>query len=103
MLAFVAVMALPAYAARRVTVEQLEQTLTAAIAAHMADAEMVRQIGALELSERLTDAALNRLAGHLTLSPHVALALPLLADQSAFLDPPAGELSASALQYGHGG
>ena len=52
MLAFVAVMALPAYAARRVTVEQLEQTLTAAIAAHMADAEMVRQIGALELSER---------------------------------------------------
>jgi type II secretory pathway pseudopilin PulG len=61
LLALVAVMALPAYAARRVTVEQLEQTLTAAFDAHTADAEMARQIGALELSERLTDAALNRL------------------------------------------
>ena len=96
MLALVAVMALTAYAARRVTVEQLEQTLTAAIAAHTADAEMVRQIGALELSERLTDATLNRFAARFTLSPRVALALQLLADQSAFLDPPASELPATA-------
>jgi VWFA-related protein len=96
LLALVTVLALPAYAARRVTVEQLEQTLTAAIAAHTADADMVRQIGALELSERLTDAALNRFATRFTLSPHAALALQLLADQSAFLDPPASELPATA-------
>jgi VWFA-related protein len=96
LLALVAVLALPAYAVRRVTVEQLEQTLTAAIAAHIADADMVRQIGALELSERLTDAALNRFAARFTLSPRAALALQLLADQSAFLDPPASELPATA-------
>jgi len=95
-LALVAALALPAYAARRVTVEQLEQTLTAAVGAHTADADMVRQIGALELSERLTDAALNRFAAHFTLSPRAALALQLLADQSVFLDPPARELPATA-------
>ena len=96
MLALVAVLALPAYAARRVSVEQLEQTLTAAISTHTADADMVRQIGALELSERLTDATLNRFAARFTLSPRVAHALQLLADQSAFLDPPASELPATA-------
>jgi VWFA-related protein len=96
LLVLVAVLALPAYAARRVTVDQLEQALSAAIAEHAADADMVRQLGALELSERLTDAALNRFAARFTLSPRVALALQLLADQSAFLDPPAGELPATA-------
>ncbi|MGO9775978.1 MAG: VWA domain-containing protein [Terracidiphilus sp.] len=96
LLALVTVLALPAYAARRVTVEQLEQTLTVTIAEHMADADMVRQIGALELSERLTDATLNRFAARFALSPRMALALQLLADQSAFLDPPAGELPATA-------
>jgi VWFA-related protein len=79
-----------------VTVEQLEQILSAAIAAHTVDADMVRQIGALELSERLTDAALNRFAARFTLSPRAALAMQLLADQSAFLDPPASELPATA-------
>jgi VWFA-related protein len=96
LLALVAVLALPAYAARRVTVEQLKQTLATAITAHTADADMVRQIGALELSERLTEAALNRFAARFTLSPRAALALQLLADQSAFLDPPASELPATA-------
>ena len=96
LLALVAVLALPAYAARRVSVEQLEQTLTAAISTHTEDADMVRMINALELSERLTDATLNRFAARFTLSPRVVLALQLLADQSAFLDPPASELPATA-------
>lgn len=96
MLALVAVLALPASAAKRVTVEQLEQTLSAAIAAHRTDAEMLRQISELELTERLTDATLNRFAARFTLTPRALLALELLADQSAFLDPPASELPATA-------
>ena len=91
-----AVLALPAYAAKRVTVEQLEQTLSAAIAAHAADAEIVRQIGDLELSERLTETTLDRFTARFTLTPRASLALELLADQSAFLDPPVAELPATA-------
>jgi ethanolamine transporter EutH len=48
-------------AAKRVTVAQLEQALTAAQSAHKADAEIARQIGGFELSERLTEASLSRL------------------------------------------
>ena len=79
-------------AAKRVTVAQLEQALTAAHAAHKPDAEIARQIGGLELSERLTEATLNRLTRILDAGSQAALALQLLADQSAFLDPPASEL-----------
>ena len=97
LLALVAVLALPAYAARRVSVEQLEQTLTATIAVRIwRTPTWCAMISALELSERLTDATLNRFAARFALSPRMSLALQLLADQSAFLDPPAGELPATA-------
>ncbi len=90
-----AAMVLPAAAARRVTVTQLEQALAADSAAHRADSDAARNIGQLELTERLTDATLGRIAAKLTLGPRTALALQLLADQSAFLDPPAGEMPAT--------
>jgi VWFA-related protein len=96
LLGLLAAMVLPAGAAKRVTVEQLEQALASGNAAHRADAEVARQIGDLELTERLTEVGLGRLAKNLTLGPRTALALQLLADQSAFLDPPAGELPATA-------
>jgi hypothetical protein len=83
-------------ASKRVTVTQLEQALTAAHAAHRPDAEIARQIGGLELSERLTEATLNRLAAYLDAGSQAGLALQLLADQSAFLDPPASELPSTA-------
>jgi VWFA-related protein len=83
-------------AAKRVTVPQLEQALTAAQSAHKADAEIARQIGGFELSERLTEASLRRLTTHLDAGSQAALALQLLADQSAFLDPPASELPSTA-------
>jgi VWFA-related protein len=83
-------------AAKRVTVAQLEQALTAAQSAHKADAEIARQIGGFELSERLTEASLRRLTTHLDAGSQAALALQLLADQSAFLDPPASELPSTA-------
>lgn len=88
-------MAHPALAAKRVTVAQLDQTLAAANAAHRPDADLARQLGEIELNERLTDTTLNRLATRLTLGPRTALALQMLAYQSAFLAPPASELPAN--------
>jgi VWFA-related protein len=97
LLVFVTVAVIPAYAAHRVTVEQLEQSLVAGQATHRPDDVVARQLSDLELSERLTDATLNRFATRLSLGPRTALALELLSDQSAFLDPPANELPATAL------
>ena len=96
LLAALAAMALPGWAARRVTVAQLEQALTAASAAHKPDLEIVRLIGETELSERLTRATLDRLHEKLGLGPQAELALKLLGDQSEFLQPPASELAATA-------
>ncbi|KAA6457953.1 VWA domain-containing protein [Acidobacteria bacterium AB60] len=96
LLAFIAALALTARAARRTSVVQLEEFLSAATAEHRADADIAHQIGGWEMSERLTQATLDRLAAHLALQPRTALALQLLADQSAFLDPPPAELPATA-------
>ena len=97
LLVFVVLAVLPATAARRVTVGQLEQALAADLATHRNDPLIARQLADFELSERLTDAALDRLASRFPLGPRTALALQLLSDQSAFLDPPASELPATAL------
>jgi VWFA-related protein len=95
LLALAGVLVLNAHAARRISVAQLEETLSASAAEHRSDAEIARQIGGMELSERLTAVTLDRLAAHLPLQPRTALALQLLSDQSAFLDPPASELPAT--------
>src|ERR1700691_4256924 len=96
LLGLLAIIVLPAGAAKRVTVEQLEQSLAADAASHRTDADVAHRLGDLELSERLTDATLDRFANKLPLGPRTALALQLLADQSAFLDPPPTELPATA-------
>ena len=85
-----------AVAAKRFTVSQLEQAITASNAAHKPDAEIARQIGGMELSERLTEPTLSRLTAGLAADPQTALALRLLADESAFLDPPASEMPADS-------
>jgi len=95
LVAALAALALPALAARRLTIAQLEQTLSAEISAQRADADVAHKIGELELSERLTNVRLDRLAGRFKLGPRTALALQLLADRSAFFDPPADELPAT--------
>jgi VWFA-related protein len=95
LLTLVTALALPANATKRVTVEQLEQALTADSAAHRNDIEVARQIGDLELIEQLTRATLDRLTAKIPLGPKAALALQLLADRSAFLDPPVSELPAA--------
>ena len=93
----IAAVALHASAARRVSVEQLQQMLAADDAAHRADPEAARQIGELEMTERLTVNTLGHLAATHTLGPRTALALQLLSDESSFLDPPAGERPAAEL------
>jgi hypothetical protein len=92
LLGLLTAMAFPAWAEKRVTVAQLEQTLTAITAAHKPDAEIARQIAGIKLSERITEATLARLNGHLDTGSQAAQALQLLADQSSFLNPPASEL-----------
>jgi VWFA-related protein len=100
LLVALAALAHPAGAGTRITVAQLDQALTAAIAAHKPDAEIARQIASLELSERLTEASLNRLNIRLAQDALAAQALALLADRSAFLDPPVAELPGTAAPDG---
>jgi VWFA-related protein len=85
----------PAFGAKRITVAQLEQMLTADRASHKTDVDISRRIGAIELSERLTEGALGRLRQPFPSDSRTATALLLLADRSAFLDPPASELPAN--------
>ena len=81
----------PVFAATRITVEQLRQTLAAAQG--KPDAEVARQLSDLELTERLGTAALARLQVGLS-GEKARQALTVLADTSAFLDPPAAEIPA---------
>jgi hypothetical protein len=87
LLLFVAMVS-PAYAAKRVTVAQLEQTLTAIHG--KSDTEIAKQIYGLELTERLNAAKLAQWEKELSGS-ETRQALIALADQSAFFDPPPAE------------
>ncbi|MDE3186634.1 MAG: VWA domain-containing protein [Acidobacteriota bacterium] len=87
-----AVWSVPAIAARRVTVEQLEQTL--ATLHGRQDADAAWQIAGLELSERLSDARLRQLQDDLP-GEKSRQALLALADESAFLNPPTAEVPAT--------
>ncbi len=96
-LALLSLIPLYAAGAKRTTVSQLEQTLAADSSAHESDVEIARQIGGMELSERLTEATLARLTAGQAADPQTALALRLLADESAFLDPPVSEMPADSV------
>jgi VWFA-related protein len=95
-LGLAAAMAIPAVAARRVTIAQLAETVSSAVGQHRSDEDIARQLGTLELSERLTETNLHHFAARLALQPRTALALQMLADQSAFLDLPSDELPGTA-------
>jgi len=89
---FLASTMIPAWGAKRITVAQLEQTLTGDHAAHKPDTEIAKKLGGMELSERLTQGVLSRLRQPFGSDSRTSTALLLLADRSAFLDPPASEL-----------
>ena len=88
--------AAPVFAAHRISVSQLEQKLTADLAKHRSDADIVQQLGNTELTERLSEKTLQKLIVKLSLPPRAALAVELLADESSLLDPPRNELPAAA-------
>lgn len=92
LLLLLAGIALPAFAAKRVTVEQLERLMTAAHG--KPDAKVAQQLVNLELSERLSAAKLARWEAD-SPGPESRQALVALADASAFLNPPAAEIPAT--------
>ena len=93
LLGLLAAMVLPAGAAKRVTVDQLEQILNAFKG--KPDAEVARHLSDLELTERFSSTRLSRWKDSLSgdKSRQVLIAL---ADVSEFLDPPAAEIPATA-------
>jgi hypothetical protein len=87
-----AVIALPALATHRVTVDQFHNWLAARKASNQSDVEIAKQISTLQLLERLSPATLASLKSEFSPGPRTAQALDLLADCSVILDPPATEL-----------
>lgn len=94
--AAIVAMALPAMGARRVTVEQLRQLITAQQAASKSDGDTASKLASLELTERLSVPTLSKMKGELKPGPKTEQALDLLADCSSFLPPPDSELPATA-------
>ena len=92
---FLVATAIPLNATKHTTVAQLQQALNTAINAHKPDTEIALEIGGFELTERLTEATLGQLKARLVPGTQGARALELLADRSAFFDPPANELPAT--------
>jgi hypothetical protein len=84
----------PPDANRDVTVDQLRAVVVEA--AHERDAEIARRITPLHLTERLTAAGVEKIDDALHLGPETQAALRMLADSSAFLDPPPAEIPARA-------
>jgi VWFA-related protein len=91
-LCLLAVMALPSFAAKRVSVAQLEHTLSTMADAHQTDDETAIQIGTLEPAERVSNATLERLTKLYVRGSQTSVALQLLADRSSFLELPSGEI-----------
>jgi hypothetical protein len=81
-----------AHAATRVTVSQLEQMLSNARVTP--DLSLALELSDLELTERLTSARADPLSAELP-GPYSRRSLLVLADMSAFLDPPADETAAN--------
>jgi VWFA-related protein len=79
----------PRVPTKRVTVQELEQMLGAANEEN--DGELAKQLTGLELKERLSSSQLSRWKDRLR-GKNSKAALAALADESAFLDPPAAEI-----------
>ena len=84
--------ALPTFAAKKVGVEQLQQMLAADHG--KPDGKVARQLAGLELTDRLDVPALLRWQIELP-GAESRRSLVMLADMSAFLDPPAAEMLAA--------
>jgi VWFA-related protein len=85
-------LALPAMASQRVTVVQLEHMLQQEQPSHKSDSAMAQELSEVVLTEQLTASTLQRITSEVQLGPQTTQALDLLADASALLAPPAGEI-----------
>ncbi len=81
-----------AHASRRISVADLEQMLAAQHKAHTADGDTAKQLETLELTERLEERSLRSIVAAESPGPQTQQALELLADRSAFLDPPVSDV-----------
>jgi VWFA-related protein len=90
---FFAAIALPAFAVRRVTVEQFEQAVNAAKG--KPDADAAWQLSGMELTWRLSPARLAQLQSAFP-GEAARQALTALADASVFVDPPPAEIPPAA-------
>jgi hypothetical protein len=93
LLAIAILLQIPALAAEKVTVAQLEQVV--AQAQDKPDKDVAREIESLTLNERLARARVEKLEAELP-GQKARSALLILADASAFLDLPAADVSAIA-------
>lgn len=93
LLLLLASFALPACAAKHVTVEQLGRLLAADRG--KPDLKVAEQLAGLEITERLSTAKFSRWEAALP-GPESRRALLILADLSAFLDPPTAEIPGTA-------
>jgi hypothetical protein len=81
----------PAWAAKKVTVQQLKDLLASMQQYKKTDAEVANQLKEIELNEELTVSAANSLKSYLP-GPHSSVQIEILKAQSAFLAPSATDL-----------
>jgi VWFA-related protein len=84
---------LPALAAKKLSVEQLQQLIAAAQTQHRSDGDLARDLSGVKLTERLSTPVLEQMVAE---SPgaRTTQSLNFLADAAVFLDPPSKEILA---------
>src|SRR5450631_55812 len=87
--------AVPAWSAKKVTVQELKATLESLQQAKKADADVATALKQLELSEQLTRPVMNSLVGFVP-GPLSTEQIYVLEARSAELPPPASDLPATA-------
>jgi hypothetical protein len=85
--------AMPATAAKRMTVDELKQAILLAQTMHRPDDVVLQQLAEVKLTARLTGAQLAQMVAACP-GPKSVQAIHAIADQSSFLDPPADALPA---------
>jgi hypothetical protein len=86
--------AAPAWAAKKLTVQQLKELLTSLHQANKTDAEVAAELTEVELSEELTRSTMNSLAGSVS-GQLTTEQLFILEARSAVLAPPASDIPAT--------
>jgi len=84
----------PAWAAKKITVQQLQELLTSLKAANKPDADVAGALKQVELTEQLTRATMNSLAGYAP-GPGTTAQFYVLEARSAILPPPPADLPAN--------